>query len=34
MSIDAPIDAAMRFIMTISFLPSKGDRARSSVKER
>jgi hypothetical protein len=32
MSIDAPIDAAMRFI-TISFHPSKRDRARSTVKE-
>jgi hypothetical protein len=34
MSIDAPIDAAMRLIITISFRPSNPDRARSSVKER
>jgi hypothetical protein len=34
MSIDAPIDDAMRFIITISFHPSERDRARSTVKER
>jgi hypothetical protein len=33
MSIDAPIDAAMRFVITNSFHPSKRDRARSTVKE-